>query len=87
MPEEEERNKNIIHYSAEIINVPSELDRFDTLMEKIWNKEIILTFLEDFQHKEADYFFLYKLIFYYKTSPKTVLKRDRFVEPMPVMSK
>ena len=87
MTEEEERSKNKMHYSAEIINIPNELEKFDTLMEKIWSKEIVLTFMEDFQHKEADFFFLYKLIFYYKASPKTILKRDKFTQTMPVEEK
>jgi hypothetical protein len=84
---EEERSNNKIHYSAEILNVPGDLDRFDTLMEKIWSKEIILTFLEDFKHQEKDFFYMYKLIFYYKTSPKTILKKDTFLNTMPVASK
>lgn len=77
IPDEEERRKKKVSFFAEILTIPVDLKRFDSLMESFWNKEITVTFVEDFKHQEKDFFYLYKLIVYFVSTEKKSVEDNK----------
>jgi hypothetical protein len=74
---EEEKTKKKFAFSGKILRVPRDLKEFDTLMESSWNKEITISFIEDFKHHEKDFFYLYKLMIYFTSNEKKPVEKSQ----------
>lgn len=83
-PNEEDRKKNLVSFFCEQLIIPHDLEKYDSLIEASWKKEVQITWVKEFRHKEKELEYDYYLVFCCKMSTKQTMKN---IKPEPRRSK